>query len=78
MLHLFTQFKADLTEPFSLVISFFCLIQLISFFGDNKAANQPANRWFLFLKHQICQTIRYFMLRSNHATVGNLSVKLDT
>lgn len=80
MLHFVTALATHITEPFSLVISFACLSQPINLsplFCDN-TANQPANGWFLFLRHQICQKIRYFMLRSNHATVGNVSVELAT
>jgi len=80
MLNFLTQLATDITEFFSLVISFVCLnqsIKLSPLFCDN-TANQSAIGWFLFLRHQICQIIRYFMLRCNHATVGNVSVELAT
>lgn len=60
MLHFLTQLATDITEFFSLVISFVCLNQRINLsplFCDN-TANQPANGWFLFLKDQICAALK--------------------
>ncbi len=78
MLNFITKIATEITKLPSLRFSFVCLNQSICLNGDNTATNQPAIRWFLFLKHKQKRENMYFMLRCNHDIVGNVSVELAT